>query len=140
MSHASLEYVNLKHSMVQYSTLLSSLSENVLEIKFNRRRPRANTPATRRMLCTLNYNLLNSDKGKTVLNFKAPGSGAAYNPQTKGLVLVWDILLQDWRMVNTESCQVISTISATPPDKFWEYFNLSILPMSGAQKEAFINS
>jgi len=126
--------------MTPYSSLSELLSKNVVELKFHRRRPMKNIAATRRMLCTLDYTLLNSQEGTTILNFKAPQGAATYNTQAKGLIAVWDILVQDWRTVNTESCNVITTIPTDPTTKFWEYFNNMILPMSGAQKAAFLNS
>lgn len=126
--------------MTSHGALMSALGSNVLELKFNRRRPRKNIPSTRRMLCTLDYSLLNSERGLSVLNFKAPASSSSYNTKEHGLVTVWDILMQDWRTVNTESCNIISTIPSSTGEEFWEYFNNVILPMSAAQKAAFINS
>jgi hypothetical protein len=92
------------------------------------------------MICTLDYSLLNSDKGAVVFNFKAPRDSASYNTKEHGLVTVWDILMQDWRTVNTESCNIIKTIPTSPETDFWKYFDEVILPMSGAQKAAFINT
>lgn len=126
--------------MIQYSSLANALSNNVVELKFSRRRPKQNIAATRRMLCTLDFNLLNSEKGFKVLNFKIPNSSSTYNTQNKGLIVVWDILKQDWRTVNTESCQIISTITSTPPETFWEYFETTIGLMSPSQKAAFISA
>lgn len=124
--------------MVSYSSLTSALASNVVELKFHRRRPKQGLDPFRRMLCTLDYNLLNSEKGTSVLNFKLSANSTAYNTQEKGLVVVWDILKQDWRMVNIESCHIISTIPTDPPDKFWEYFNNTVSSMSAAQKSTFI--
>lgn len=126
--------------MVSYSTLTSTLASNAVELKFHRRRPKKGLDPYRRMLCTLDYNLLNSEKGMSVLNFKPATNSAAYSTQDKGLVAVWDILKQDWRMVNTESCHIISTVPTSPPDKFWDYFTNTISEMSAAQKAAFISS
>jgi len=125
--------------MIAASTLSTTLNENVVELKFHRRRPKLNLTPWRRMLCTLDFNLLNSEKGINMLHFKSPSSTSVYSPQQKGLIAVWDILVQDWRMVNTESCHIISTISTNPPETFWDYFNVSIASMSSAQKAAFIS-
>lgn len=126
--------------MIPYSSLLSALGSNVLEVKFSRRRPKAGVAKTRRMLCTLDYGLLNSEKGAKILNFKAPSSSSAYNAKENGLVVAWDILMQDWRTINTESCNIITTIPTSPQEAFWEYFDNIILPMSSAQKVNFINT
>lgn len=124
--------------MIPYSSLAGSLTNNVVELRFSRRRPKQNISTIRRMLCTLDFNLLNSEKGIKILNFKTPKSSVSYNTQNKGLIVVWDILKQDWRTVNTESCQIISTISTNPPDTFWEYFESTIMAMSPSQKAAFV--
>lgn len=126
--------------MQSIGSLSTTLSKNVVELIFNRRRPRKGVAPTRRMLCTLDYSLLTSENGAKVLNYKPPIERSAYNPSAKGLIVVWDILKQDWRMVNTESCQVISTIPTNPPEQFWEYFNNNISSMSAAQKNSFINA
>lgn len=124
--------------MIQTSSLSSALSNNVVELKFSRRRPKQNVSSIRRMLCTLDFNLLNGEKGLSILNFKPPASNTSYNTSNKGLIVVWDILKQDWRTVNTESCQIISTIPTNPPEPFWEYFENTIMTMSPSQKAAFI--
>jgi hypothetical protein len=124
--------------MVSYSSLVSALSNNVVELVFHRRRPKLGLPENRRMLCTLNYEILRSENGRTILNFREAAGSTTYNPKQKGLVVVWDILKQDWRMVNTESCKILSTIPTSPPETFWDYFNKIILPMSANQKAGFI--
>lgn len=126
--------------MTSYSTLYNTLLTNVVELKFNRRRPKSNVQSTRRMICTLDNSLLTSERGISVLGYKTSSGVAAYNTQAKGLVVVWDILMQDWRMVNTESCNIISVIPTSPAEEFWDYFNVSILPLSSSQKLAFINT
>ena len=124
--------------MISYTSLVSTLSNNVVELVFHRRRPKQGLPENRRMLCTLNYDILRSENGKLILNFKEASGASTYNPKQKGLVVVWDLLKQDWRMVNTESCKIVSTIPTSPPEIFWEYFNKIILPMSSGQKANFI--
>ena len=56
--------------------------KNVAELKFTRRN-KLRYPSTRRMLCTLDSILLNSDFGKKVLNFKPPRFSAPYNAKSK---------------------------------------------------------
>ena len=65
--------------MIQTSSLSSALSNNVVELKFSRRRPKQNVSSIRRMLCTLDFNLLNGEKGLSILNFKPPASNTSYN-------------------------------------------------------------
>lgn len=119
-------------------TFDSLVRSNVLDIRFTRRRPRASRPATRRMLCTLSSTILMSVNGRTVLNYLPPGNNLPYTTSDKGLSLVWDIMMQNFRMVSTESVSIIEKYNTD--DTFWEYFNKNILPMDSAGKIAFMNS
>jgi len=60
-----------------------------------------------------------------------------YNPETKNLLLVWDIFMQDWRMVNMDACDLVNTI---PENEFWNYFNNTLLKMSPQQKMTYMDS
>lgn len=126
---------------MEYSTLQQILNNSVSEVKFNRKRPKPGVAATRRMLCTLDVRLLESELGKQVLNYKPATGTLKYDPSTRGLLCVWDIFVQDWRMINTETCSIVTSIN-TGEDaaEFWSYFNTVILPMSSAAKAAFINA
>ena len=117
--------------------LKNLLSQNVCEVVFLRRRPKADKPPFRRMLCTLDDNILNSTNGRLSLNYRPPGGPSKYNPESKNLLLVWDIFMQDWRMVNMNDCQIVQTIKHAD---FWKYFNDKILPLSIGQKMAYMDS
>jgi hypothetical protein len=119
--------------------LKSLLESNVVEIKFVRRMKVAGRPATRRMLATLDRGILDSKLGREILNFKQPTQSPAYNAVSKGLLTVWDIFFQDWRMVPVTNCEVVSVVPSKPPEKFWEYFNKTIGNMDAAQKAAFMD-
>lgn len=119
--------------------LKSLLESNVVEIKFTRRMKLINKPDTRRMLATLDRGILDSKLGRDILNFKQPTQSAAYNAASKGLLAVWDIFLQDWRMVPVSNCEVVSVVPSRPPEKFWEYFNKTIGNMDATQKAAFMD-
>ena len=118
------------------ASLKSTLRSNVCEIIFTRRRPVANRPINRKMLCTLDQSILNSVNGRITLNYKPPSGPPKYNPETKNLLLVWDIFMQDWRMVNMDNCDVINTIPGN--DEFWKYFNDNYLKMSAEEKMSFM--
>jgi len=117
--------------------LKNLLSQNVCEIVFARRRPKPDKPPVRRMLCTLDDNILNSTNERLSLNYKPPGGAMPYNPETKNLLLVWDIFMQDWRMVNMDACDLVNTI---PENEFWNYFNNTLLKMSPQQKMTYMDS
>lgn len=120
------------------SQLNSLLQSNVLDLKFVRRRPRSGVPATRRMLCTLDSTILNSANGRTVLNYLPPANTTPYNMTGKNLCLAWDILMQDFRMISSESVNIINRYPGN--DTFWEVFNQTFIPMSAEQKTEFMNS
>jgi hypothetical protein len=119
------------------SSLRALLKENVCEIVFVRRRPRANRPPFRRMLCTLDENLLNSVNGRLSLNYKPSSALLPYNAESKNLLPVWDIFMQDWRMVNMNECDLVETIKR---DDFWKYFNEKLIPMSPQQKMQYMDT
>ena len=114
------------------------LQSNVLDLKFTRRRPRAGVPPTRRMLCTLDATILNSTNGRTVLNYLPPSNTVPYNMNGTNLSMAWDILMQDFRMISSESVQIINRYPGD--DSFWEIFNTTFLPMDADQKTSFMNS
>jgi len=119
--------------------LATLLTKNVLEIKFVRRRPSPGEPATRRMLATNDTILLNSSAGRTALNFRPATGHLKFNPQQKGLILTWDIFMQDYRLIPAESADVVSVIPSTPPEQFWKYFSEVLSRMSTAEKERFMD-
>ena len=118
-------------------TLRNLIRENVCEIVFVRRRPRNNRSPVRRMLCTLDVNILNSTNGRLSLNYSPPSGVMPYNTESKNLLPVWDIFMQDWRMVNMDECNLITTIKE---EDFWKYFNDTLLPMSPQQKLQYMDT
>ena len=71
------------------------------------------------------------------LNFKPTYKPPEYNPMQKNLILTWDIFMQDYRSINMDSCQLISTIPAN--DLFWNYFTEKLTNMNASQKIAFMD-
>lgn len=130
----------MKTSLPQLKSLLEG---NVVEIKFVRRRPKAGSPPTRRMLCTTANTLLDSLAGQAVFKFAPPTKGKKYNPLAHNLIIAYDLFKQDFRAINAESVDVLSTIPVMTEEQmneFWIYFNNNIAPMSADQKVQFINS
>lgn len=113
-------------------------SQNVVELKFVRRN-KLRYSATRRMLCTLDGKLLNSEQGKKILNFRPARYAPLYNAASKGLLTVWDIIMQDYRNVPVEAVEVITAVPTKNQKDFWEYFNKVIGKMSARQKAAFMD-
>lgn len=123
------------------SGLTELCRKNVVELKFVRRN-KLRIPPTRRMLCTLDWPLLNSDEGKRLLNFKAPRFAPPYNAASKGLVVVWDIIMQDWRTVPADACEAVSAIKTSPVGQqknFWEYYDKVLRKMTSTQKKGFMD-
>jgi len=117
--------------------LRNLLRENVCEIVFVRRRPRPNRMPVRKMLCTLDTNILNSTNGRLSLNFRPSTGVMPYNTDSKNLLPVWDIFMQDWRMVNMDDCNLITIIKE---EDFWKYFNDTLLPMTPQQKMQYMDT
>jgi len=118
------------------SGLSSLLKVNAGELLFRRRR--SGPGPFRRMLATNDLLLLNSISGKIALNYRKPTAYPPYNPTAYNLLCVWDILMQDFRMVPVDAVEVISVIPTKPPEAFWEYFNNKLSKMSAIEKMAFM--
>lgn len=117
---------------VSYPSLKTLLDNNVIDVRFTRRRQQPSSP-TRRMLCTNCKPLLNSTEGRMVLNFRptAIPNPPNYWPPLKNLIVVWDIMMQDYRQISVETADVMQVI---PPDKFWDFFKQGIYKLSPQQK------
>jgi hypothetical protein len=106
-------------------------------VRFARRRPATGKAATRRMWCTKNYALLNSINGRVSLNYRPPSGPKKINEAAENVLVVWDIIMQDYRTISLDSCDLIQQIPAN--DDFWEFFNTNLYPMSTEQKINFMN-
>jgi len=124
--------------IISLANLKATLLGKVCEVKFARRNIKPGKPATRRMLCTNNVQLLNSIEGRTVLNYAPPRLAPKYNPNQENLIIVWDILMQDFRTINCDTVDLISTLEAD--ETFWLYLNEKIAPMSAGDKMNFMNT
>ena len=124
--------------LVSLASLKAVLQNNVCEIKFLRRRPKLGQSAYRRMLCTNAASVLNSVNGRLTLNYRPATGAPKYNANQKNLVIAWDVFMQDYRCINVNSCDLITSIPAGPA--FWNYFNKNLAKMTAPQKLSYMNS
>jgi hypothetical protein len=124
--------------LVTSANLKSLLQNNVCEVKFLRKRPKLGASPYRRMVCTNANQLLLSPDGRLTLNFSPAKGAPRFNQMEKNVVVAWDVLMQDYRAVNCESCDLIASVPAN--EQFWNYFREELLPMTAGQKTAFMNS
>lgn len=93
------------------------------------------------MLCTSAQNVLNSLDGRLTLNYRPtsppPFRNPYYEPDQKNLVILWDIIMQDYRAINMSYCNLIARVPAN--DAFWQYFRENIFQKSPAEKMAWMN-
>lgn len=120
--------------------LMQLLAKNVVELRFKRKHKKQGFNEQRRMLCTNDRNLLNSDAGKRILHFVQPTHPKSYNPLAKNLVVAYDIFMQQYRTIDARTCDVIAVISTDPPTEWWTYFNANIRGMSAGRKLIFMNN
>lgn len=121
-------------------TLRVLLENNVVEIKFKRRRPVKGKPATRRMLCTNSDVILKSRGGKRSLKHKSPKGSPKYNPVSKNIVIAWDIFKQDYRAISMDNCVLVSQMPVSGDGRdFWEYYNNTLWPMTPGEKQSFFD-
>jgi hypothetical protein len=134
--------------------LKSLLLTHAAEIKFIRR-TEGRLPRTRRMWCTLDPLVLNSAAGKKILNFRKPRFAPAYNAASKNLLVVWDIIMQDWRAVPVDAVYVVEGGKTIPTrfiknlndkegnkraqDEFWYYYQTAIRKMTPGEKSSFMD-
>lgn len=124
--------------MASYGELYQTLLHSVCDIRFVRRRPKPFAAETRRMWCTNCAPLLESFNGKSILNYRVPKNLPKYNPSEKFTIITWDILMQDFRTISVDACDIIKKIPAN--EDFWKFFNENILTMSTQEKINFMNS
>jgi hypothetical protein len=126
--------------LVSRQELKNLALNNVCEIVFLRRRPERapNRPEFRRMLCSLNDNLLNSVDGRLSLNFHYPRTSRRIDEAKHNIVVVWDIFMQDYRNVSMDQCYLLQTIP--PNERFWKYYNDVLYPMTPEQKMTFMDT
>lgn len=134
--------VNQTERKIGRGELKNLVSSNVCEILFHRRTPeRTSIPPRsewRRMLCTNSIQILNSTNGKISLNFRFPRTPKRIDEVKHNMVVVWDIIMQDYRNVSMDECYLIQTI---PGDEtFWKYYNEVLYTMSGPQKMNFMDT
>jgi hypothetical protein len=113
-------------------------NNHLVELLFNRRGV-PNPKPTRRMLCTRDQRLLKSELGKLTFNYNPPTSRLPYDHVQKGLVVVFDILKQDWRMIPANGVSFVNAVPTWPQENFWEYFDKKLRNMTKRQKINFIN-
>jgi hypothetical protein len=90
------------------------------------------------MVCTNANQLLLSSDGRLTLNYRPPSGAPRFNQAERNVIVAWDVLMQDYRAISCESCDLIATIPAT--EEFWNYFRQQLLPMTASQKTAFMNA
>ena len=122
---------------INLQPLKALLLTNVVEIRFVSKRPKPGHPGTRRMLCTNSYELLNSIEGKTTLNYRPPKKGRQINEQKNNVAITWDIIMQDYRAINVDQCDLLTTVDV---DNFWDYFKENVMILSAENKIAFMNT
>jgi len=124
--------------IVSILSLRPVLQNAACEIRFTRRRPVPGRSMFRRMLCTNSNTILNSIDGRITLNYRPSSRSPKYDPNQKNLIIAWDIFMQDYRCINCDNCDLITTIPAG--EAFWKYFKENIMKLSLQQKMAFMDS
>jgi len=90
------------------------------------------------MICTNATALLQGIDGRMTLNYAPPAGLPKYNPLQENIVVAWDVLMQDFRAISCDSCDLIKTIPAN--EEFWKFFREELLTMNAGQKMMFMDS
>lgn len=125
---------------IQRIELKQKLNSKVCEIVFIRRRPERapGREITRRMICSNSISLLNSQDGKISLNFHFPRGPKKIDEAKHNVVVVWDIIMQDYRNVSMDYCFLVREMDDDV--EFWKYYNEFLFPMNSEQKLFFMDS
>jgi hypothetical protein len=92
---------------------------------------------TRKMVCSNCNEILNSENGLRSLNFHRPRGSKKINEAFHNVIVVWDILKQDYRNVSMEHCFLINEMK---PEQFWQFYNETLFPMTPEGKLQYMNS
>jgi len=109
-----------------------------VDLRFARKVSLPSKPPTRRMLCTKSYSLLNSTNGRIVLNYRPPKYNKQFNEFSKNTLVVYDVIMMDYRNISCDSFEVVRTIPAN--DEFWKFFNEEIYILTTEQKIQYMES
>ena len=113
---------------VAHSKMTTLLSNNVVEIVFKRRvwpikvRDGGQQNPYRRMMATANWKYLSSEK--SIFKFKAPGGSRSRSKKwykNKGLIIVQDLIRQNWRMISLDEYDIIKVISVKTKEQQKEF-------------------
>jgi hypothetical protein len=126
-------------SNISYDALFRRLRKSVCIVRFKRRHPKPGFSNYRRMVCTLNVEILNTEPWKKVLRYKQPKGYPKYKPREKNLIIVYDILKRDFRCIN---CDNVKLLEEVPADwGTWEQFWFNhIARLRAAEKEEYMDS
>ena len=89
------------------------------------------------MICSNCNEILKSENGYRSLNFRPPGGPKQINEALHNVVVVWDIIMQDYRNVSVDDCYLVNEME---PDEFWKYYNEKLLPMSVGEKMQYMDT
>jgi hypothetical protein len=125
-------------------------AQNIVELKFTRRikppwykkdRETGHLSYQRRMLCTSNWRYIKSPRVRYLYNWKKPKSrrGKAWYRKRK-LVIVWDIMMNDWRMVSLDKYKIVgytSIKSLERQDEWTEFYRAHINKLPENKKKHY---
>lgn len=115
------------------------LQSNICDLLIVRRRPERapGRPGLRQMLCTNSREILRSENGLRVLNYRGSFDPKQVDERKHNIVVTWDIFMQDYRNVSMDMCYLVQKMPAD--DTFWPFFNEKIFPMSANEKMRYMD-
>ena len=135
-----------------FKNLGDFLRANVVEFKFRRRSPLLKNPAlghkskTRRILCTANWRLINSPITRLTFKWKAPKAKRRrlYSWYKKrNLMIVWDIMFQDFRILSLDDWEIIAAIPVVDlmnKVRFFIFYKFQLSKITQKKREDFADS
>ena len=81
--------------------------------------------------------MLNSTNGRIVLNYRPPKNKKQFNESKNNACVVWDVIMQNYRVIPADSVEIIKTVPAN--GEFWKFFNEEVYIMDADQKKRYLN-
>ena len=127
-----------------YNTLMKFLQTHIVEFRFTRRHEKAGYSNIRRMVCTANWKYLSSMFTRKVFNWNTPKTrrGVSWYKR-RGLIIVWDLMVQNFRIVPVSTIQFVSAFKCTnlmEKGKFIMFYRKFVGTLTPVQERKYFNS
>jgi len=132
-----------------YDEIKKIFSENVVELRFERRTPlpvprtTGHKRRTRRMLATANWSYLKMAVRRGSFRWKQPKRVGRRDPswyRRRNLLIVWDIIQQDFRIISLDNWRILAYYPVNTPAtqaRFAVFYRKRLTRLNRVQRDAY---